>query len=324
MKCIFTICSNNYLAQAKTLGDSVLKYNKDYKFIIVLCDKLSNNIDYNYYKNFDIIEAHNLDIQDFDYMINNYNIVELNTSIKPFSFDYIYKNYQADIVMYFDPDTCLFNTVNTIEKELMENNIVLTPHICSPIPDDKQTPYENLFTNFGIYNLGFLGTKKSDETQKLIEWWEKKLAKDCKIDLANGIFVDQLPMNYAPLFFEKVKIEKNLGLNAAPWNAHERIVRFINGKYYINDENTPLIFYHFSNYNPLKPEQFSKFYSRADQNKDSTIIEFYDTYRNKLFENNWQGLSLIECFYKKDKNKKKDKENLFQKITLGFGRKTNF
>ena len=40
MKIIFTICSNNYLAQAKALGDSVLQTNPDYTFFIGLVDEL--------------------------------------------------------------------------------------------------------------------------------------------------------------------------------------------------------------------------------------------------------------------------------------------
>ena len=42
----FTICSNNYLAQAKTLGDSFLEFHPDWKFIIGLCDEFDSSFDY--------------------------------------------------------------------------------------------------------------------------------------------------------------------------------------------------------------------------------------------------------------------------------------
>ena len=45
-KSVFTICSNNYLAQAKTLADSFLEFNKGYKFYIFLCDTMRSDIDY--------------------------------------------------------------------------------------------------------------------------------------------------------------------------------------------------------------------------------------------------------------------------------------
>ena len=45
MQIVFTLCSINYLAQAKTLGDSVLRHNPGYKFIIGLIDKNHTNVD---------------------------------------------------------------------------------------------------------------------------------------------------------------------------------------------------------------------------------------------------------------------------------------
>lgn len=299
MKTIFTICSNNYLAQAKTLGDSVLKYAKDYKFIIILCDKFSECIDYSIYKNFKLIEAQNLGIKNFNNMVEDYDIVELNTSIKPFSFQYIYDNFNSDTVIYLDPDTCLFNSLDIIDSDLKDSDMVLTPHICTPINDDGLYPQENLFTNYGMFNLGFLATKKSNETKKMLSWWKERLTKNCKNDVANGTFVDQLPMNYTPLFFKNVKINTNPGLNAAPWNIHERKLKLINGKYFINNNKAPLVFWHFSSYNPSTPEQLSKWYTRMEQYKDECLINFYNSYMQSLFSNNWKRLYKIPCAYNK-------------------------
>ena len=79
---IFTLCSNNYLAQAKTLGDSLLKYNPGYKFIIGLVDELSKEVDYNFFKPYTIIPAAQIGIPDFDSLWKKYSIVEFNTCAK--------------------------------------------------------------------------------------------------------------------------------------------------------------------------------------------------------------------------------------------------
>jgi hypothetical protein len=42
-KFAFTICSINYLAQAKVLADSLKKTNPDYEFVIGLCDKIDDS-----------------------------------------------------------------------------------------------------------------------------------------------------------------------------------------------------------------------------------------------------------------------------------------
>ena len=94
---ICAICSNNYLSQAKVLSDSVYQYDKDnYIFYIVLCDKMSEKVDYSiFHANF--IEADKLGIENFKWMTSYYDIVELNTAIKPFAFKYL-KNGKSHFI----------------------------------------------------------------------------------------------------------------------------------------------------------------------------------------------------------------------------------
>lgn len=312
-KIIFTICSNNYLAQAKTLGDSVLKYHPNCNFTIILCDKLSQEIDYSTFANFNIIEAHNIGIDNFEYMTKNYNIVELNTAIKPFVFDFLFKT--NDIVIYLDPDTCLFSPLEDIENDLKEHNAVLTLHIFSPIAFDGLQPTENTFTNYGIYNLGFFAAKNTPETKKLIDWWQGHLRTNCKINVANGVFVDQLPMNFAPIFFEGIKINKNPGINAAPWNLHERKIEFKNNRFTVNDKE--LVMFHFSNYNPLDEERFTKYYTRAEHLKNDALCKLYSVYKQMLLDNGWEGLKDCKCFYiepPEQEPKKKIKKSFISKF----------
>lgn len=309
-KIIFTICSNNYLAQAKTLGDSILKQNPDYNFIIFLCDKKNSKIDYSFLKPHQIIEVYEIGIKNFNEMVSKYNIIELNTSIKPFAFYYLFKTYKdAEYVMYFDPDTYVFNKLKAVEEELKDNSILLTPHIYTPIEFDGETPTENTFTQNGIYNLGFLALRKNEEIYKLIDWWMRRLEINCYNNPKEGIFVDQLPMNFAPIFFKNVKISENWGLNMAPWNLHERTLTMKDDKYYVNDK-FPLIFYHFSNYNPNNPDLLSTHYTRVTFENNNILKKAYDTYKKEIISNNYNNLFKIECFYKssqKNRNKSKIK-----------------
>lgn len=299
MKIIFTICSNNYLAQAKTLGDNVLKYNPDYKFVICLCDKKSPKVDYSVYQQFEIIEAHDIGIKNFKKMASQYNIIELNTSIKPFVFDYLFNTHDdAELIIYFDPDTCVFDKLTSIENELKDNSILLTPHIYTPIEFDGYNPTENTFTQHGIYNLGFLALKRSEDAEELLNWWMRRLEVNCYIRTNQGIFVDQLPMNFASIFFNKVKISENWGLNMAPWNLHERMLTLKNDKFFVNDK-FPLIFYHFSNYNPNNPKVVATYYNRISFEDNKILKQAYDKYKNEILTNNYNELSKIKCFYSK-------------------------
>ncbi|HNW25155.1 MAG TPA: hypothetical protein PKI94_00010 [Candidatus Gastranaerophilaceae bacterium] len=301
MKIIFTICSNNYLAKAKALGDSLLRHNSDYKFIICLCDIKHPDIDYSFFEPYRVIEAHNLEIEKFEQMCNKYNIIELNTSIKPFVFDYLFKNYKdVEYIMYFDPDTYVFDNLATIEKELMESSILLTPHIYKPIEFDGKTPVENDFTQHGTYNLGFLALKRSEDVYEILDWWKRRLEVNCYIKPTKGIFVDQLPMNFAPIFFNRVKVSENWGLNVAPWNLHERTLTLKGDKYFINDKYH-LIFYHFSDYNFNKADVLSENYTRVSFEDNDVLKRLYEGYKKEILNNKFSELSKIKCVYANDK-----------------------
>ena len=154
MNIAFTICSNNYLAQAKVLIESLLRHSTNLKIYIGLCDEKNNSIDYSQFP-CEIIEIKNIGIENFDKLWEKYNIVELNTSVKPSLFKYLIKqNPEAHFIYYFDPDIELFNSLEYLNQEFENNfDVLLTPHILSPISLDNKTPGENIFLNFSYKQL---------------------------------------------------------------------------------------------------------------------------------------------------------------------------
>lgn len=296
MKVAFTICSNNYLAQAKTMCDSLRFHNNDYETVICLCDTLHPEIDYSFFSPHKVLEVATLKIPSFDKMCSQYTIIELNTSIKPYAFSYLFDTYpNADTVLYFDPDIQITAALKPIERDLESSSIILTPHILSPIDFDGLEPTENLFTQYGIFNLGFLGLKRGKDAHDLLLWWSKRMANNCYIREADGIFVDQLPLNFAPVFFDNVLISNNQGYNVAPWNLHERQVSKSDGLYKIND-SYPLIFFHFSNFKSHNHIlNASRAYSRGVISKDSALCELYENYATSLGANGYKQFSRIPC-----------------------------
>ena len=315
-KIAFTLCSNNYLAQAKTLADSLLKHNPDYAFYIGLVDKMAANVDYERFSPSKIIPIDTIGIVDFDKLWKKYNIIEFNTAVKASFFKYLFKSYPAtDSVLYFDPDITIFDSLSTIENDFSESDILITPHILKPIPPDNKIPNENSFLNFGVYNMGFVGVKNNFNGSQFLLWWEERLRKLCYMDVANGIYVDQLLINLVPIFFRKVKILTHLGFNVAPWNLHERISKQSDGFFQMVD-NSSLTFYHFSGYNYLQPLKMSK-YNRSDFNNCPSVLSFYNEYHSNLLNNGIEEFSKIKCFYADKKfYKLKKKINKALKLIL--------
>lgn len=303
---IFTICSNNYLAQAIVLGNSIKIHNPEYDFKIFLCDEKSKDIDYNEVTQ-EIIEIGSFYPEIYN-LAEKYNIVELNTAVKPMVFEHIFNAYNTEKVIYLDPDIYVYTTLIEIEEQLCSNSILLTPHIFSPIPIDGKTPSENTFLNYGIYNLGFLALKKDDNARQLLTWWKNITSKLCYIKPCQGIFVDQLPMNLVPLYFKGVKVLNDLGYNMAPWNLHERKITWENNVYKVNGIYE-LKFYHFSSFAVDQGELPLWHYNRFILRDRIDLHEIYAKYNDDLKNANHLNYKSKPCIFVNIRNEVVSKES---------------
>jgi lipopolysaccharide biosynthesis glycosyltransferase len=301
MTIAFTICSINYLAQARTLRNSLIATNPDVQFFVGLVDKLDGvTFEEAHAPDFPLIEIDKIGIDGFEEMCSRYNITELNTAVKPFYFTYFWNHYpDAQNVIYFDPDIIVFQPLTELIQRLSQSEAVLTPHLLTPI-EDRKTPNELHHLNTGVYNLGFVAMRRSPEMTAFVKWWEEKLRYECKIDLCNGLFVDQNWMNFLPVFVPGTYIEKHPGYNAAYWNLHERLFSEQDGTFYVNGSSS-LIFFHYSGYDPYKPDILSKYQDRYELKERTDLKELFDLYRISLIDNGNGYYRNFPCAYIKPK-----------------------
>jgi hypothetical protein len=297
MTIAFTICSVNYLAQARTLGESLRATNPEIAYFVGLVDRLDKvTFEAQYEPDCTLVEVHTIGIQGFDELCERYNITELNTAVKPFYFQYFFLKYpDANKILYLDPDIIVFQPLNALLGTLDLHQAVLTPHLTQPIAD-TQKPSELDHLNTGIYNLGFCGFRRSEATHTFVAWWAEKLRYECLIALCDGLFVDQNWMNFLPMFIENCHIEKNPGYNAAYWNLHERTFSRQNNQFVVNDQH-PLQFFHYSGYDPASPDTISKYQNRFNFSQRADLTELFELYRKRLIANGNAYYRQFSCVY---------------------------
>ena len=315
MTIAFTICSINYLAQARTLGDSLRQTNPGYQYIIGLVDKLSEaHLPADLVPDYPMIEVDKIGIPNFAAMCDRYDITELNTAVKPFFIDYFYQQHpNADAVIYFDPDIIVFQPLHELNRALRTYSLVLTPHTCSPTPDWER-PNEQHHLSTGIFNLGFIGLRNDDTARHFVNWWKDRLVYECRIDLCEGLFVDQHWVNFAPVYYDNVLIDHHKGYNAAYWNLHERyfsqneagewVVTSPSGLTGSKSDTELLQFFHYSGYNPDRPNEVSKYQTRftfADtgqpERQRPDALPLFDLYRERLLANHNGQYRQYPCVY---------------------------
>lgn len=297
MNVVFTLCSNNYLARAAIVAHTYQQHHPADHFYIFLVDRMSDRINYLNYTTAQIIEIASV-VPDIEQLALKYNIIELNTAVKPKVFQYLFhENPSVNNFVYLDPDLMIFSSFTEVYDLLAndENNMVLTPHFCSPI-DDGKYPSEIDFNLYGLYNLGFAAIKRSDTSTAFLAWWHERLMKYCYIKPELGMFTDQLWANYAPLFFDGVVILKHPGYNIANWNLYERKVSILNEEFLVN-EIYPLRFFHFSHFIFEDPYKISRFQNRYTMDERPDIKKLIDLYHQQLGKKEHHLLSTLECYY---------------------------
>ncbi len=279
---IFTIVSNNYLHFARTLLQSVRQAHPDFNLFCVIVDSdLSPAVQLK--NEFTAVSLDLLNLPMGQQFLFQYTILELNTAVKPWAFEYLLAK-QFDKVIYIDPDIYLYTKLNSV-FELLDNtsDIVITPHLLAPVADDKR-PSELDIRCSGTYNFGFCAVKNTPNTLEFIKWWQGKLETECIVDLSRGIFVDQSWIDLVPGLFDNVSILRHPGYNVAYWNvAQRKMMKSRDGVWFVND--WLLVFFHFSGFDPFKPEQFSKHQNRFKLHDLGPVAQLVKDYAEILMKN---------------------------------------
>ena len=256
----FTIVSNNYRPFARVLMRSLEAIHPEWRRYVLLVDEPPDRHD-GAAENFKVVTVGELDLPNPRRFFFRYDILELNTAVKPWMFQRLLEREGFGRVVYLDPDIRVYAPLAEVERALGEPGsvMVLTPHLTAP-PDDDRTPGDLEILRSGSFNLGFLALRAGEGAGRLLSWWRGKLEYDCVVDIQRGLFVDQRWMDLAPGLFGGATILRDEGCNVAYWNLKQRPVERRDGCYMV--KGRPLVFFHFSGLDPLHPGGFSKHQDR--------------------------------------------------------------
>lgn len=279
----FTIISRNYLAYAKTLMETVAKQYPLARRYVCLADEVAGDSDLQS-SDYDLVTCAELALPAREAFLFRYDIMEFNTAIKPYMFQWIRQRHPGSNAVYLDPDLYLLRPLIHVTEALDAGaTLVLTPHLNDPMADDGKQPDELAIMRSGVYNCGFVAIGHTDASEQLVDWWAKKLEFGCYADPAAGLFTDQKWMDLAPGMFRDVHILRHDGYNVAYWNLKQRPVTSGGSGYEVNGQ--PLHFLHFSGVSLDKPEIFSKHQDRLARADIGGLVPLYDNYLQCLERN---------------------------------------
>jgi hypothetical protein len=281
-----TIVSPNYLAFARTLAESYLKHHPGHRFFVLFVADLSDATPFAG-DSFTPVMLGEIGLSDLRGEAMKYDILELNTNVKPTFLKYLLTKYALDAVAYLDPDIAVYAPLDPVFSELERGaSIVLTPHMTTPIFDGR-SPSEQKLLYDGTYNLGFAAFGSGAESMAALSWWERRCIDLGYSEGRSGLFVDQKWMNLAPGLFKDVAILRDAGCNMAYWNLHERV---LDGDIVISPNgNVPLRFFHFSGVVVQDPDVLSRHTDRFTLESRPDLRALFAGYKSAVQANKKPG-----------------------------------
>lgn len=297
---IFTITARNYLSLALTLGDSIARHHPEARFTICVADGLEGlesllpatpHPGHRLLSALELLPGKQLEELAF-----KYNITEFCTAIKPAMFKALFADTSVDLVYYMDPDTYLYQRLDTITDGTPDKTLYLAPHLidCRLADDHPYPEYKHLWE--GIFNLGFCAIRRTSATARILDWWDARLQRYCFADFQDGLHTDQKWMDYAPAFFgDDLSICRHYGVNVAHWNIVERQPKLQGDQFFTREQ--PLIFFHFSGFD-FKGASLTKHVPVELQRYiDSDISKLANEYRKAVLANGYEQFIGISYRY---------------------------
>lgn len=263
----FTICTKTYFAGALVWRKTLTDFNTRIRGLIFVVDAEANDLPGLYSEAKTICSAYaeglkndlrcvsDEEIPDNLGMRHRYDIIEYCTAIKPSIFLLLAEQFPGCVLHYFDPDIIILGELLKLREFSEEHSITLIPHMTTPT-EDNFTLSQLAILRAGVFNFGYVGWNPNIKSGwTLIQWWQRRLNKDCRVALDVGIFTDQ---SWGVFFCSSPEagILYDLAYNVAYWNLHERNIDWTSQSgYTCNGEK--LQFFHFSGYSPIFPSRLS-------------------------------------------------------------------
>ncbi len=288
MKCAAcTIVSPNYFGFARTLAASYVAQHPGQRFFVLVVADLHDLTPFQTDAALTPGALGKIGLASVRIEAMKYDLLELNTNVKPTFLRHLLARYSLDAVVYLDPDIFVYAPLTPIFESLRAGTAVLTPHMTAPVFDGRSPSEQDLLYN-GTYNLGFIAVSASAEALRLLAWWEHRCLALGFSEGRTGLFVDQKWANLMPALFEGVVATRDRGLNMAYWNLHERALALEAGSWIVRDGEgraVPLRFFHFSGIDIDDPAGLSRHTDRFTLADRRDLQPLFAAYRTAMAQN---------------------------------------
>lgn len=235
MKIAFTVCNRYQLSHALVLAYSLKKYNPNRTFFLGWVDRmqLPDLPDW-----INAVPVESLEIADWTGMEQRYYDFELVAACKPFFARHILTAFQGcEELTFLSPTTQVFDSLDLVADQ--SAFLQLSPQRLRPISLPAGRLDDKRILNTGMYQAGSWLMHPDGQETAFLNWWVERMTDRGYLDLCAGMCLDQLWLNYLPIFYERVETIRNPGWNYGLQAVPDSGLALSDGGYFI--DGVPLI-----------------------------------------------------------------------------------
>lgn len=235
MKIAFTVCNRHLLSHALVLAHSLKQHDPGHLFFLGWVDRMKLP---NLPAWVNVVSVDSLEITDWAGMQQRYYHFELLAACKPFFARHLLNTF-ADCkeLSYFSPTTRLFSPIDSVSDK--SAFLQLSPQRLRPVSKPVSGLDDKRILNTGMYQAASWIMHPDGQETALLSWWCERMIDRGFLDLCEGMCLDQLWLNYLPIYHEGVKIIQNAGWNYGLSAVPDSVLGLASGRYFVDEH--PLI-----------------------------------------------------------------------------------
>jgi hypothetical protein len=272
--CLVSVATYSYLTRAFVMAETYAAYNPDCEIILLIPDMSQAQIDSIKWPSTPLMRLSGLDTLGHPMigkMKRYFNAMELCCALKSFLMHHVLFVEGYDRAVMLDPDVVCYASFDRVWAALVDADIVLTPHVSVPPPQDGEQPDDMEFVTAGFINAGFMAARKSEGAKACMDWMMRKLPDFGFFAPQFNAYADQALLSCLPWYFpDRVYVDRDAGLNVAYWNLHERRLTKSDEKYFSSGQ--PLVFFHYSGFDPTQSQDLTKHSGRRFNLMTNVVI----------------------------------------------------
>ncbi|MCS7044383.1 MAG: hypothetical protein NZR01_16485 [Bryobacteraceae bacterium] len=281
---IASIASNRRMALARSTAVSLSLHHPELPFFVLQADAPHAAVD-PAREPFRLLSYAGLGAAVPQWLHFHYGEQELTYALTPFLLRHLLET-GFDAVLFLKQETMVLGRLDPLLEMLARHSVVLTPHLLEP-PRGRQARLRELnVLRAGIFNGGVVGFRRTAESLALLDWWARRCACLCRLDVENGLHFEQRWLDFFPSLAPGLGIVRDPGINVGHWNLPERRIEIRNGQ--ILACGLPCRIFRFSGYDPARPGTVSRYRPDWQVADTGPAAEVFRRYQALLEQCGWR------------------------------------